>query len=1135
MYWLRAVLFFILVTLAATSRGQNSVLRSGSWYKVAVAGHGVYKISYDQFKKMGFDAGKVDPRKIRIYGQEGGMVPQPNATPRPYDLAEHALFVSGENDGVFNSGDYILFYAQGPDRIRFDASRSLFAYEANLYSEQNFYFITVSDTNGKRIATQQSLAGDYPEVQQYNDFVYHELDDYNELHSGREWFGERFDLTTDYTFDLNLSGIAENTDIRFVSDVMGQSFSTASFKLYFNNTQIGQQTIPIIYNTQYGIKGVHKRDTITINSTSVSAPASTKQQIKYQFIKGGTGRSNGFLDFFLISFQRKLALYDNQTLFRSAKSLENAASRYTISAVTDKCIVWDITDPYVPLQQQYTLQAGTASFAIQATTLKEFIVFNETIPSPDLVGRVDNQDLHGMSTPQLLILTHTDFKDAAMRLAQHRASHSNLSTAVVTVDKVFVEFSSGRQDITALRDFVKHLYDKNPGTLKNVLLLGRCSYDYKDRVTSNTNYVPTYESRNSLSPLETYSSDDYLGFLETNEGYWNEESGYTQAHTLDIGVGRLPVKSALEANTVVDKIIYYDTHKNTYGAWRKKIVFVADDGNNTDGFTSDHQAQANTLAENLEAEKPEFDTRKIFLGTYAKTVAPSGETIPAVNKAITEDFERGALIVNYTGHGSEQVWADERVFTDKDIEALENTLYPFLVTATCEFGRHDDPADISSSELTILRENAGSIGLVTTARPVNSTTNFALNKAFYNAIFQPASGVYPSLGEAFLKTKNNSISGVANRNFSLLADPSQTLAIPASSVAITEIHTTSGSDTLKALSTVVVQGNVQDASGNVMSGFNGTLEATLFDKQAAFVTIGKNDPAFTFRQWYNALFRGKASVKNGAFEFRFIVPKNISYETGTGKLSLYASMPSRQQDASGASADFKVGGSETDPPADVTPPTMQLYMGDTTFVNGGIVSPSTVLIARIHDASGINISNYGIGNTMVAVLDNDDQVFVLNEYYSANIDDFTNGWVHFPIKDLAPGKHRITVKVWDTYNNPAQAVIDFIVTDGEQLIIESFGNYPNPCLYETTFFFTHNRSGDDLETHLEIYHPTGQVIKIYEASVTASPYFVNLLKINDLTNDGKKLQPGLYLARLVVRSLTNGSKNEQVAKLIVLN
>lgn len=1127
------ILSLFLALAWAHSHGQSSVLSSGRWYKVAIEKNGVYKITYDQLRKMGFDLASTDPRNIRIYGMAGGMLPQPNSTPRPDDLVEHAIMVAGEGDGVFHKQDYILFYAQGADRISYDLSRSVMAYESNLYSEKNFYFITVSGSPGKRIASSENIAGSFPVIQHYQDFVYHETDDHSELKSGREWFGERFDFTTEHSFDFDISGIVENSTIVFVSDVMAQSFNGATFKLYFNNTFVEDQAVTSIPNTQYGLKGRHNRDTLTVNSNDVSAPTNTRQTIKYQYVRSGSGTSTGHLDFFLLSFDRRLALYGDQTIFRTAESVDHLVSQYNIANAKENCLVWDITDAYTPKQQASSFGSGAISFSTNSDVLKEFVVFSTSIPSPELVGEVQNQNLHGMATPALLIVTHPDFLGEAQRLANHRESHDQLSTAIVTVDEVYNEFSSGRQDVTAIRDFVKHLYDKNPSALKTLLLFGRGSYDYKDRVADNTNFVPTYESRNSLAPLETYSSDDYFAFLENDEGNWGEGSP-AQNHTLDIGIGRLPVKTAEEAKVVVDKLITYDTNKKNLGRWRKNIVFVADDGSTSDGFTTIHQSQANTMAEAIESAHPEFDTRKTFLGTYQKTVAPNGETIPEANEDIIEDFERGSLIINYTGHGSEKLWADERVLTDANIESLENVLYPFLVTATCEFGRNDDPADISSAELSVLREKGGSVGLVTTARPVVSNTNFALNQAFYDALFQKESGHHLTLGEIFRRTKNNSASGVGNRNFSLLGDPSLTLAIPDLSVAVTEIKTESGSDTLKALSTVVVRGEIQDAAGTRLTDFNGTLEATLFDKQADFVTIGKNNPPFSFQEWYNALFRGKASVKEGAFELHFIVPKNIAYEPGQGKLSLYASDASRFRDASGSSSDFKVGGTEDNPATDNASPVMQLYMGDTTFVHGGIVSANTTLVARIQDASGINISNYGIGNTMIAVLDNDDKVYILNEYYVADTDDFTKGWLYFPVKDLSPGKHTFTVKVWDTHNNPAQATIDFVVT-GDGLVIETFGNFPNPFENETTLFFTHNRSGEDLQVQLSIFSVTGHRLKDYEFTVTSSPYQVNLLELNSLTEFGKKLPGGLYLARLAVRSLSDSSKNERVTKLIVLN
>jgi hypothetical protein len=1098
------------------------VLETGSWYKMAVPARGVYRISYDQFRKMGFPA-SADPRNIRIYGNPGGMLPQPNATPRPNDLVETSIVVQGEADGVFQSGDYILFYAEGPALERFDATRRITRYESNLYSDRNYYFITVGTTPGKRLVEAENLSGSYPVVNRFDDYVYHEVDQHNELSSGREWFGEAFYTASEQVVNVDMPGVIDGAPIQLVSDVMARSTSQTSFKVYLNNILMGEQFIGGLPDSQYALKGIHRRDTLRTYG-GVPVGGRTTHEVKFQYVK--TGGGTGYLDFFLLNVQRTLALHKDQVIFRSVNSLEQPVSTFTIDGAGTQTTVWDITDPSAP-----ALQTTGASFSTPTTTLKEFVVFRSAAPAPEFIGRVNNQNLHGAAASNLIIVAHPDFLGAAQRLAAHRASHSHWTVQIVTPQEIYNEFSSGRQDVTAIRDFVKYIYDKSPGNLRALLLFGKASYDYKDRMSNNTNFVPTYESRNSLEPLTTYSSDDYYGFLEANEGQWSEE--VVQKHTLDIGVGRLPVKTAGEANITVNKIVYYDTNRKSYNHWRKQIVFVADDGNTVDKFTEEHQFQADVMANDIERDHAEFDTRKIFMGTYPKTVRPNGETIPEMTEDIVRTFDKGALIINYTGHGSEQVWGDERVFTETEINALENKLYPFVVTATCEFGRNDNPTVVSSAEQLLLRLQGGAVGLVTTARPVISQTNFFLNRAFYNALFERENNYYRSLGDVYRHTKNNSGNDLGNRNFSLLADPSMTLAMPYQYIAVTTLRTATGSDTLKALSTVEITGEVRDAEGNRLEQFNGTLETTLFDKPTPYKTVGKNDPAFSFSEWDNALFRGKAKVEQGTFTLSFILPKNLVYEIGPGKLSLYASDSEHGLDAAGATSEFRVGGSEPNVPADNTPPQITLYMGDTTFVSGGIVTPSTTLVARLSDASGINISNYGIGNNMVAILDNG-TVYNVSDYYEADVNDFTHGWLNFPLHNLAPGRHTLTLKAWDTHNNPAQAQINFVVTDGEALVIETFGNYPNPFWDGTTLFFTHNRVGDDLEGELVVYDIAGLELKRMVFSVSGSSYRVELPRLTAAGDLDKNVSGGLYLARVAVRSLTNGSKNERVTKLITV-
>jgi hypothetical protein len=376
------------------------------------------------------------------------------------------------------------------------------------------------------------------------------------------------------------------------------------------------------------------------------------------------------------------------------------------------------------------------------------------------------------------------------------------------------------------------------------------------------------------------------------------------------------------------------------------------------------------------------------------------------------------------------------------------------------------------------------------------------------------------------------MSGVANRNFSLLADPSMSLAMPTESVVVTEIKTFTGSDTLKALSTVTIKGEIIDESGAINENFNGVLEFTLFDKKVGFITIGKNNPPFKYNEWVDALYRGKASITNGTFEAQFVLTKNVDEEIAQGKLSLYASDPTARIDATGASLSFKIGGTEPDVSPDNAAPVVSLFMGDSTFISGGLVSPNATLIVRLQDDHGINIS--GGENSLVAYLD-DDEVYILNDYYEAYIDDFTKGSVYFPLRDLSPGRHTITVKAWDTFNNAGEATIEFVVSDSEAMTIETLGNFPNPFQSETSVFFTHNRPGDDLLAQLVIYGADGMQLKTYDFDIPLSEYLVDLGEINDLYDFGKKLPGGIYLARLTVRSLTNGSKNERVTKLIVVN
>ncbi|MCI0751611.1 MAG: type IX secretion system sortase PorU [Flammeovirgaceae bacterium] len=1102
---------------------QNSVLSSGLWHKVRIEKNGVYKIDFTFLQNIGLNPGSIDPRKIKVYGHRSGMLPQANSVARINDLEELAIQVVGEQDGTFNTSDYILFYSEGADKVFWDASRKIFNYQNHLYDDFNYYFITVGDSDGKRIATANSVAGDYPEVNEFEDYIFHELEEYNELESGRIWYGERFDNTTEYSFANPIAGLITSEPVKLVSDVMAQSFVAPSFTVSVNNVIIEQQNIGSIPNSKYGVKGLHNTDTISFN-TSVQ-----NLDVKYKYNKASSGKSIGFLNFFLMNFKRTLSLYNQQTIFQSDESTLQPVSKFILSQTEPTSTIWNISDVLNPVIQSTTTENNSVFFNTETDIVKQFIAFSPSVPSPEYVGPVTNQNLHGLPVPDLVIITNNGFKAEALRLAEHRKNVNGLAVSVVTPEEIYNEFSGGKQDVTAIRDFIKYLYDKNPSKLKSILLFGKGSYDYKNRVSNNTNFVPTYESRNSLDPLKSYSSDDYYSFLEDSEGNWSESPA--EDHTSDIGIGRLPVKSLAEAKTVVDKLIDYDTKFNRFGKWKREIVFFADDGNNDDGFSNEHHQQARDLADYLDGQNPEVTTRRMLMGAYPKISKPSGDLSPDLDKEFINAFNNGSLIINYTGHGAEKILADEKILNEGVIASLTNDHYPLLITATCAFGRNDNPALVSGAEQSIIQSQGGTIGLVTSTRDVFSSTNFDLNQAFYQALLQKKDSAYLSLGEIFRRTKNNSINGVFNRNFYLLADPSMMLAFPRLSAIITEMKTANNSDTLKALSTVIVKGEIRDESDQ-LADFDGEVLADVFDKKSTLKTLGERNSPITYQQWTNTLFRGKATVENGLFEFEFIVPKNINYLEGVGRISLYAK--SNAIDAWGSSEEFKVGGSEENVVQDNTSPTMRLYLGDTTFINGGIISGSTNLLGFLEDDQGINISGYGIGNSLQVILDGT-EVFIVNDYYESGTDTYKKGILDFPMTDLSTGRHTLIVKAWDTHNNPAEASLDFTVSDGNDIAIQSSGVYPNPTESEATFFFAHSRPGDDLGGSLSIYDITGQVVQQNDFTIFESPYRVEVAKVNSFAPGSKKLQKGLYFARLEVRSLSNGSKSEHVSKLIITN
>ncbi len=1119
----------------------SSVLGSGDWYKLSVSSSGLYKLDYNFLKNtMSIDIDNVDPQYIQIYGNHGGMLPQRNSDARPDDLTENAIFVSDGGDGSFDQGDYVLFYGQQQHVWEFSTSDSLYHSVKNYYSDVTYYFLTIGTTPGKRISDQASLPSGDHVISTYDHFAVLEQDATSFLRTGREWYGDIFNFTLNRSYNFGLSDVMENSEMDVIISVMSSATSSSSFSVSFNGVSQSNLSIGAPYPTtgSYGVKGKQVTQTYTVNENTLGSSSSLS--IDLTFNKGSSSASIGYLDYIEVHTERALRLSGTSTTFRSIASVNESTTEFQVSSMTSAATIWDITDLNNITKQLYTLGGSTATFIANSDSIREYIVWTgSSFPSPGYVGQVANQDLHGITTsPTLLIVAHPNFLSEAQQLANFKENTLGMSTEVVTTSQVYNEFSSGAQDITAIRDFAKMLYDRSTATdsLRYLLLFGDASYDYKSRLSGNTNYVPVYESRQSLHNIDSYSSDDYFGFLDDSEGYWNEDP--SGDYLLDIGVGRLPVADNSQAQTAVDKIIKYTTDISNLGNWQNRVTFVADDG---DGVL--HMNHAEIHSQDIQTNYPVYNLKKIYLDAYVQLSSPSGEIAPESNEALDLAMARGTLIMNYTGHGGGTGWAQEAVLTTSQINKFTNiNKLPLFVTATCEFGRYDNPEKFSGAENLLLNPNGGAIALVTTTRAVFAFSNLDMNAAVYDYVFEPISdSIMPTLGDVIRQAKNEpaALYDINNRNFSLLGDPSLTLAYPDKEVVITKINdstVTATPDTLKALGTVTISGEVRSRSGVLLNNYSGELYATIFDKSADVTTLGNEGATFNFTTQDNIIYEGLATVSNGQFSFTFVVPKDISYQLDFGKISLYAKTGVDLIDAHGVHQNVIIGGSADSVAADDTPPMVDLFMDDESFVFGGQTGTNTTLIAKLTDDNGINISNAGIGHEITAILDgNEDDIFVMNDFYTTELDDYTAGKVEYPFNELAEGNHSLRVKAWDTHNNSGEDYIEFVVANDAEVALQNVLNYPNPFTTNTEFHFDHNRAGDDLDIQIQIYTISGRLIRTLNSSTFGSPAHISSITWNGTDEFGDKIGKGVYVYKVNVRSMTDGSKNYKIQRLVILN
>jgi hypothetical protein len=1116
---------------AKDNYSSSSLLSSGKWIKIAVTNDGIYRLDYTDLVGLGLES----PSDPVLFGNNKGQLSYYVTADFVDDLSEISIYMNKGADNVFNEGDYLLFYGQATGRWYFDYDSGNYGFTKHNYSDTSFYFLSSGIGTGKRVTTSTSV---YPEptyASSISDILYvRDVDEENIIKSGRQWF-ERLNANTPIYIDPGFDNLEVNEAIRYDITVVARSPASSFFKFSEETTVLNTLNVAQVDMSDY--TGIQAR---IVDSSGIIVPSSANPTFNISFNPNSVLNAKGWLD--KITLQgRRHNLYGGGTLITSdSRSVSpGEVTRFTFNC-SETPFIWDISDPMNPSAIDFTVSGGDIYFDTATDSLKWFILFNGTgIQKPIIFGRtIQNQDLHGSPPAEMVIITHPIFAPFAEEIATLHYNNSGLTSLITTPEEIYNEFSGGIPDIVAIRNFLRMKYEKQKETETNLgylLLLGDGSYDNRTLPPDNPNFIPTYQSQNSTHVVSSFTSDDFYTLLELGEG---EAQG-----TEDIAVGRLPVNDTTEAGIVVRKIARY-----MYGMdqtdWKNVVCMVADDEDN-----NTHLIDAENLEKIITTEDRNIFVNKIYLDAYEQVTSSTGQTYPDATYAINQQINSGCLIFNYTGHGSESGLAAERVVKTEDISSWSNAnRLPLFVTATCEFSRFDD-ADKnaitqtmierkSAGEKVLLNENGGGIALMSTTRVAFSSLNYNLNRNIFSFAFdREGDGQSMRLGDIIRLAKINVGGDTNKRNFALLGDPALRIALPDDGRVITDSinhkHVYETTDTLKALSVVTVSGHIEKNSGMPFNEFNGLLSPVVYDKPSNISTLGNDgETTVSFQKMDNIIFKGNCEVKDGKFEFSFLVPREINYEYGNGKIRYYAF--DGENDIAGSFDEIVVGGFSLIAVRDTVGPDIQLFMNDTLFRNGGITGPLPTLVARLEDPSGINSSGFAIGHDIVAEIDKDpDKIFVLNNYFETDQGSYTRGSINYQLMDLTDGRHTLTLKAWDNLNNSNRQSISFLVKTEEGFLINNPKNYPNPVTSSTKFTLEHNRPGRLMHVTIRIFDGAGKLVKTIETERVSFGYQLPDIEWDCRNGYGQRVSKGIYIYSIDIETDT-GEKARESGRIMIL-
>jgi hypothetical protein len=1111
---------------------QNSMLATGSWIKIEIKDDGMYKIDSKVLKAAGIDIGSIGSfQNLRVYGGTGCPLPASLTADYPSDLSELSVRrVDVNGNGTFDEGDYVLFFGHGTRWWTYTGGPGDFIHHINPYTNSNYYFVRVGSIAGAAKEASVVTRMETPTLQTDKTIgkVFFHEEKTNYLLTGLQWVSAVLNSGDKRVIANKLNGYVTGTPVVYKYEMLSRAINQSTFTLEETGALVST-----LY--EYPLADWDPNaDYANINQDRASVVPTLSDQwsslrVTYN-ADGGIGQ--GWIAWIEILYQQQLAAVNNELLFTSPDA--NAVAEFALTGYTSNDVsVFDVTDPMDAKRITTTTDQvlGSLSFrdSLHSGGVKWYWAGTAaTYRQPVSIQALPNSNIRGSSNgADFIIVTHGDFKSEALRLKAFKEAMTDgaLSTMVVDVDTLYNEFGFGCPDPVAIRNFMRFT-QSSQWTIhpRYLLLFGDASCDYKSILGTDKSWIPTYETDYSLSEVGSYAYDDFFVTLTQSDD---------DAGKITLSVGRLPARSAAQARLFVDRIIAYEGNP-TFGTWKNLITIVADDNVLGTGAPDDAQnlINAETLAEN---DVPlVYDVDKIYSGEYPATYTSAGRRKPEVRAAIIDQVNRGTLILNYTGHGNPTVWAHESILTIDDVKTqfFNADKLAFVVAATCDWGRFDEPGAQSSAEEMLANERGGGIGVFSALRPVYDGANAALNQNLYdNLLPQNASVAIPRLGDAIVLAKN-AVGDVDNkRKYHLLGDPSMRLAIPRLSVSVDSINGKALSsiqpDTIHALSQVVLQASVRTTAGNVMDSLQGTAYVTLFDAEMDR-SFADNGTIYTYKLLGGAIYKGTCSVVNGRIKATCFVPKDIAYLNQNGRVALY--MMSGSKDGRGASRDIIVGGTTGATSTDRDGPALHIYMDSRSFRQGDLVGENPTMIVDLQDSSGINAAGSGIGHRFEAWLDGGSNSIDLGDYYRGTLDSYQQGVIEYPMAGLPDGRHTLKVRAWDAYNNSSNAETDFMVAATTTLSIQNIFNLPNPARSHTNFTFQQNQQVP-VDVHIKVYSIAGRLIQTVERFGVPDRFVSIPWDCRD--RDGDPLGNGVYLYKVTARTSDGKYSSEAIGKLVI--